>query len=149
MKQLLISLLLWISQNTAFQSLPQQPLPDLQVIPASAILRMLYEDKQLAKLTPKELRDLEGDVTAIYDNHQNTIYVEGGIDLDSDYGNAVLVHELVHYLQFAHGADETANCISELEEDAYRIQAKYMEEQEMIPEFDEFTIRMRSICSLE
>jgi hypothetical protein len=149
MKHVLIGLLLWISQNSAFQPLPQSPVPELQVVPQTALMRLLYEDNLLARLTPKELRELESDVAALYDNQNNKIYVAANIDLHSAHGNSVLVHELVHFLQFAQGANEETACTSALEGDAYRIQAKYMKAHGLIPEFDEFTIRIRSTCYLD
>ncbi len=146
MKHVLIGLLLWISQNSAFHTLPQAPIPELQVLPQTALTRLLYEESLLARLTPKELRNLESDVAALYDNRNNTIYVAANIDVHSAHGNSVLVHELVHFLQFAQGKNEEADCISALEDDAYRIQAKYMKAHGLVPEFDEFTIRIRSTC---
>ena len=149
MKHILIGLLLWISQNSAFQTLPQSPIPDLQVVSQTALMRLLYKDNLLARLTPKELHELESDVAALYDNRNNQIYVAANIDLHSAHGNSVLVHELVHFLQFAHGKNEEAACISALEDDAYRIQAAYMKAHGLVPEFDEFTIRIRSTCYLD
>lgn len=149
MKHVLIGLLLWISQNSAFQSVPQSAIPELHVVPQTALTRLIYQDNLLARLTAKELQELESDVAALYDHEHNRVYVAANIDLHSAYGNSVLVHELVHFLQFNHGKNEQAACVSALEGDAYRIQAKYMQAHGLVPEFDEFTIRIRSTCYLD
>lgn len=149
MKHVLIGLLMWISQNSAFQTLPQLPMPDLQVLPQTSLMRLLYEENLLARLSPKELRELENDVAALYDHQRNTIHVAANIDLHSAHGKSVLVHELVHFLQFAQGQSKEMACINALEGDAYRIQAKYMLAHGLVPEFDEFTIRIRSSCYLD
>lgn len=149
MRHVLIGLLLWISQHSNFQPVPQPLIPELQVVPQPALVRLVYEDKLLARLTPKEIQQLESDIAALYDNENNRIYVAANIDMHSAYGNSVLVHELVHFLQFHQGRNEQVACISALEGDAYRIQAKYMNANGLVPEFDEFTIRIRSSCYLD
>lgn len=58
------------------------------------------------------------------------MYILNSIDLESDKGKSILLHELVHYMQYQHGHDKDVTCKNELESLAYLLQVKYLESQE-------------------
>ena len=64
---------------------------------------------------------------AVYLPIENTIRVSTEVDLNSPMGRSFLVHELVHALQFQSGAASSTPCLGALEEEAYRLQAGFLE----------------------
>ena len=47
--------------------------------------------------------------------------------MDTNEGKGILLHELVHYLQYQTGVDKDAKCKNELESLAYVLEAKFLE----------------------
>ncbi len=91
-------------------------------------------------------KNLLTSLQAVYTSDNNVIYLGEKVDPETEYGRAVLVHELVHFLQKKHNHHQYVVCMNELEKDAYLTQAKYMREKTLQPPFDKFTILIRSIC---
>lgn len=56
------------------------------------------------------------------------VYLLDDVDLATPEGRAVLLHELVHHLQYRHGLDKSAPCVSSLEQAAYTAQRRYLEQ---------------------
>ena len=85
-------------------------------------------------------------VRGLYDNSNRIIYIADDIDLGSTDGRAVLLHELVHHLQFMAGHQTDLQCINELEPAAYEIEAEYLasHRQQLDPSIGE--IRRLSRC---
>ena len=68
-------------------------------------------------------------VTAFYDPIPEIIYLSSNVDLDTVYGKSVLVHELVHHVQYKTDATEKVCATgSMLDGDAYKVQANYLKE---------------------
>lgn len=155
MEQLIAGLLLWISQNTSFQYQPEMPVPEVaQITQERLVEKYLGEDeKPLSYLSESDrevvFNNLINSLEAIYDSDNNIIYLGERLTPDSSYGRAVLVHELVHFLQHQYDKHEEAACLNHLEKDAYLIQAEYMKENDLTPAFNSFTIAMRSLCDHE
>ena len=68
-------------------------------------------------------------IDAFYDSLTQTIHVSDRIDLDSVYGQSLLLHEFVHHVQFQMDLDGMACPYSFIEADAYSLQAAYMKAQ--------------------
>jgi len=68
------------------------------------------------------------------------------VDLETPAGQAVLVHELVHWLQDYNGDADAAECVAAREYDAYMVHREWQKQMglELYP--DEFTIMTRSQC---
>jgi hypothetical protein len=154
MEQLLVGLLLWISQHSAFEYHPDMGLPIVQSV-SQIELAELYVGKDSDEKaqgflsdTAKEAayKQLAASLEAVYAADKNTIYLGTRIDPNSAYGRAVVVHELIHFLQKVNKHETKVACSNALEKDAYTIQAKYMKAHKLIPSFNEFTVLMRSIC---
>ncbi len=149
MSEVLLSLLLWISQQSTFSHVPMDELPKLHVVDQPTLVEILFKGNLPASLTNDQYDHLLDSVQAVYNNDENSIYVSERVDLETPGGRAVLLHELVHYVQYATGVDQRVGCQNALEEDAYELQRTYMEERNLEPEFDRFTVMMRSACNLD
>ncbi len=154
MEQLLIGLLLWISQHSAFEYHPSMGLPKFQTV-SQLQLAALYvgEDDVQGFLSDEHkkaaMQQLASRLEAVYAADKNTIYLANKIKPDSPYGRSVHVHELIHFLQKVNQHEAKVACGNALEKDAYTIQADYMKAHNMTPGFNKFTILMRSLCDSE
>ena len=152
MEQLLVGLLLWISQHSEFEYKQEMVLPTIEQV-SSLELAALYigkDNKAQGYLTQDDKSDvyqnLAANLEAFYDPELNIIYLGEKIALESDYGRAVIVHELVHFLQKTHNHRAKVDCKNALEKDAYFIQEAYMKAHNLTPSFNGFTVLTRSLC---
>lgn len=90
-------------------------------------------------------------VVALYDRRVQTIYLADTWQADSLWDRSTLLHELVHHVQ-----EVTAMpypCLEAREKLAYRLQAKWLREENGIADpysfmgVNEFTILIRSLCN--
>ena len=66
-----------------------------------------------------------GNILGIYDQNTNNIYLNSIIRTwDKDVQNSILIHELVHYMQFENNVPY--RCIGQLEKLAYEVQSKWL-----------------------
>lgn len=65
------------------------------------------------------------EVGAFYLPGERTIYLNAAIE-DPDERASLLLHELVHQLQFANGAQLLVPCEARLEAEAYAVQARFL-----------------------
>jgi len=120
MKELIISLLMFISQNSNLQYDENQ---HVSVIPVDSLtLTMIAHNGRLPKG-----RDYRSEsIVGLFHQGSQTVYLSDKLDLDSSYGQSVLVHELVHFLQFQNGLYASSVCIQSLEKLAYQMTNKYL-----------------------
>lgn len=144
MKETVFALLLWISQHSAFAPVPDAPA--VIQVDADTLVTLFFRHGVPASLSAVDRTDLKASLIAVYRDDSRTIYVSERVDLASAAGQAVLVHELVHFLQYEQGMEHTVPCTQALERDAYTIQAAYMSAHGLKPEFDNFTVAVRSMC---
>ncbi len=149
MKALLISLILWINQNSTLDYDPTAGLPRVVKTSPETLVSTLFNDNIPKHLSAKDLNKVKADVVAIYHSDRKIVYLRDNVDTGSEFGKAALVHELVHFVQYQTGENERVRCTAELERDAYDIQRIYMKQHGLEPEFDEFTVIMRSMCSFD
>jgi hypothetical protein len=73
--------------------------------------------------------------TAVYFAHR--IIYDQTVNLQDEYGKAIIVHEMVHYLQDLHGWGET-DCWNKnaREAQAYLIQYRYLESRAMVTDLN-------------
>lgn len=148
MEQLLVVLLLWISQNTEFHYEPSMGVPHVENV-SQRKLAQLYiggEGNTQGFLSEEAYQSLASGLEAIYDANKNTIYLGEKVDIQTGYGRSVLVHELVHFLQDIHEHHARVSCGQALEKDAYFTQADYMRVNNLKPTFTRFSVIMRSHC---
>ena len=68
-------------------------------------------------------------IAGYYDHNLNAIFIadeSGPYMVDEGFIETVLLHELVHYLQYLNGEDEKVKCMRELEIDAFLLQDDYV-----------------------
>lgn len=70
-------------------------------------------------------------VGGMYNSREDMVYLPNTFDLDNPYERSVLVHELVHYIQDARRI--RFDCPALYEEQAYRLQAVWLEGQGLTP----------------
>lgn len=157
MEQLLVGLLLWISQHSSFEYSQDMGLPQVELV-SQLELAALYVGGDKAGNTQGFLSDpaqqaaykqLASSLEAVYAADRNTIYLGKKINPHSSYGRSVIVHELIHFLQKTHQHEKKVACGNALEKDAYTIQARYMKAHQLKVGFNAFTIAMRSMCDSE
>ncbi len=106
MKELIISLMIWVGANTDYKV--DFPVP--QVKRMGIIMEEII------------FPDYEG----FYDYKKNIIYIRGGLDIKDSWTQGVLLHEVIHYLQDMNNAQ--FKCTAEMEKDAWPLQKKYLKE---------------------
>ena len=149
MPELLLTLLLWIDQHSALEYRPAWGRPAVERLERRELVLSMFREEVPAFLSEEDLDNLEQSVAAIYNHDTRTMLVASDIDVRSAYGQAVLVHELVHFIQFEAGHDQEVRCLHALEEDAYTVQRRFMETKGLEPDFDAFTVVVRSMCPEE
>ena len=64
-------------------------------------------------------------INGLYNFNEKAVYILDSLDLETTEGKGILLHELVHYLQYQHGYDENVECKNELESLAYVLNARF------------------------
>lgn len=97
----------------------------------SAVVRF---DPKILIVTDDMLQGMKlighGTADALYEVETATIYLSDRIDLDTVYGQSVLLHELVHHVQHQMDLDEIACGYSFIEGDAYAVQVEFLRQHE-------------------
>ena len=106
MKELIISLMLWIGSNTDYNTDFPVPHVERMGIIMEEIIFPNYE--------------------GFYDYKKNIIYIRRGLDIKDSWTQGVLLHEVIHYLQDMNNAQ--FECTAEMEKDAWPLQKKYLKE---------------------
>jgi hypothetical protein len=148
MEQLLVVLLLWIGQHSDFDYQPSMGVPNVEQVSQLELARLYVgsEGHSRGFASEEVYQSLASGLEAIYAADLNTIYLGEKVDIETEYGRSVLVHELVHFLQDVHEHHAKVSCGQALEKDAYFTQADYMLEHDLKPPFTRFTVLMRSHC---
>ena len=130
---LVADLLAWIGGNSGY-GIPPAELPPLEVsfcLPGSVVP---YEGAELL---------VQPDLRGVYDLQAGRIYLVLPWSATSPRDVSVLLHELIHHVQFA---SRSWPCPQAAEWEAYRLQAQWLEAQELEPGFDWFQIWRLSRC---
>jgi hypothetical protein len=100
-----------------------EKLPWIEIREPDELCRAVYLPETYAKLE-------SCDIAGYYDNNLTTIFISddpGRYMVAEGFFEVVLLHELVHYLQYLNGYDKEVACRNELEKDAYRLQVEYVD----------------------
>ena len=73
--------------------------------------------------------EVAGTPKALYDPKIKTILVAHGFKPDTILNQSILLHELIHHLQFSNKYDKEIECAGKLEEQAYTLQDKWLFEK--------------------
>lgn len=140
MKEMLVSLLMWISAETGIPY-QGQAIPEVARVSAEALVRIQFNGNLPENYDPKTTAYL-----GLYDHKRNRIYVLRDLQLDSPYGKSVLVHELVHYMQYNAGLQDKVMCRRQLEELAYITQETFLLQHNQAVPFSTLDVFYRSLC---
>lgn len=121
-EQLMISLLEWINVHTEFEY-KNTYLPSLVFVNSQNIAEIAF-----GKSLPADIDAMSLNIMGLYNFNEKTIYLLDSVDLKTEAGRAILLHELVHYLQYEEKIDKEIECKNELEALAYSIEAQYLHE---------------------
>lgn len=87
-------------------------------------------------------------INGLYNFNEKAVYILDTLDLESDKGSSILLHELVHYLQYQHGYEKDVKCKNELELLAYLLQGQYLKSQKSSFRISNKHINRVSQCSM-
>jgi Protein of unknown function (DUF3579) len=119
--ELAAGLLGWINSHSSF-TYDIDNIPDIKKVSAKGIAEIAFGGELPAAVNPDNLQ-----IFGLYNFNDGTVYLLDSIDLETDEGKGILLHELVHYLQYQTGMDDEAKCQNELESLAYVLEAKFLE----------------------
>lgn len=140
-EQIVHQLLGWIrAQDISVATLMQSPLVRRSTQPE--MLQLAFGESMPASMNASELK-----VYGLYNFKNETVYLLDEINLSTIKGRAVLVHELVHYAQYRDGLNNRVRCVNELETLAYQLEARYLRQHSVQPEFTAKDVRQLSACS--
>lgn len=140
MKELVASLLVWISANTPLAWQPGHA-PQVMQVSRAEIVRTAFEGR-----LPRGMNFSRLKIVGLYQFRERNVYMVDTLDLDTVRGRAALVHELVHYLQYQAGTHEQVACKNELEPTAYAAQALYLAQNGVDPGFTSHHVESVSTC---
>ncbi len=139
--QIVHQLLAWIrAQDISVADLMQSPA--VKRSSQTDMLKLAFGENMPASMNASELK-----VYGLYNFKNETVYLLDEINLSTIRGRAVLVHELVHYAQYRDGVNNRVRCVNELETLAYELEARYLKQHSMEPEFSAKDVHQLSACS--
>lgn len=117
MKEILTALMIWLGANTQLDT--NHDIPKVLFLPQAQMEALYYPEGEREKF-PNQLHGL-------YDKDSDTIILPETWDRRDAWDMAVLLHEMVHYLQDMNNLK--FNCTAEMERDAWPIQKQYLKDQ--------------------
>ena len=133
MKEIIFALMVWIGSQTGF---PVPELPNVLSITPSEMRNLMFECDKLKMENDPMYNTLciidpdpsAIDVIAVYDHESSTIYLPIYFDENNMAHRAILLHELIHHLQYKANYDKRVRCKEMLEKQAYNLTDKWLEE---------------------
>jgi len=135
------AMMVWIASVTSMsvpETLPYKPLYVHEHVMKYIMYDCSNEDnKEKCKLIPNEKNT--NSIMGLFDHNTNNIYLNESIrNMDKKIQDSVLVHELVHYMQFQNKIKY--ECLSELEELAYKVQSQWLIKNNRKDVYEELSI---------
>lgn len=129
LEAVIASFMIWISAHTGF-IVPDPPKFSMKT--ERQIWDKVYAcDKRPESNPCKEPRPDSG-IVAIYNNKLKEIMVPKWFDIDRISHRSILLHELVHHVQYENEYNEEVQCKAELEKQAYDLQDKWLKENKAV-----------------
>lgn len=123
-EELTASLLKWINSHSSFNHDPGK-LPRVIKVSATQMAHVAFGNTLPAAIDPEKLQ-----IYGLYNFNEEAVYILDTLDLETEKGRSVLLHELVHFLQYQYDQDENVRCKNELESLAYLLEAKYLQDHD-------------------
>ena len=120
-KELAAGLLGWINSHSSF-NYDISKIPEIKKVSARKIAEVAFGGELPKAINPKSLQ-----IFGLYNFNEKAVYLLDSIDIETNEGKGILLHELVHYLQYQTGIDNNVKCKNELESLAYVLEAKFLE----------------------
>lgn len=136
MQELIFTLLLFIGQNSHMDVAGLETV-EVQIVNQQAMADLINRNTFKHPVTADQLDHLLG----LFDHNDQSIYLSDKLDLTTAYGRSVLLHELVHYVQFKNYLYAASICHQALEKPAYDLQNDYLVSQGKASRFDKMFIR--------
>ena len=132
MKSVIAALMLWISANTNYQTNFNPP--RIVQMSQAALEQKYYQGKAN-----------DSHLHAFYSPLNETIYINKEFDVNDPFNQSILLHEILHHVQFKNGVKY--RCIAELEQEAYPLQQQYLlEVHNLLWEYDTLYLKIISSC---
>ena len=139
-ENLMDNLVEWINQHTSFEH-QVETLPKLIIADPNIIAEVAFGGKLPGNIDASSLN-----IMGLYNFNEKAIYLLDELDLNSEEGKGILLHELVHYLQYEEDIDKNVECKNELEALAYMIEAKYLSDHQIKHKITQSHINKVSEC---
>lgn len=136
LNELMVTLLVWIRAHTNY-TIPQG-LPAIKFVGQLEIREMVVGQRGL--------EEVDEEFHATYTHHNRTISLDREIrpDFTRKKYQAMLLHELVHFVQY--NIKPLPRCLNRLEPEAYRLTNAWLVEQGLPPAYSAETIWARGLC---
>ena len=118
LKEIIVTLLIWISQNSSFEitNPNEYPLP---------VITFISQEEIHFIVTKKDIKENTiFIIQAAYIPENNILYLPHDLKLDTLSFKSILIHELVHHIQNIN--DISYPCDGHTEKDAYNLEMKYL-----------------------
>lgn len=119
--ELVAGLLGWVNNHSDFNH-NIEDMPDIVKISQLEMANVAFGGELPKAINPENLQ-----IYGLYNFNEGAVYILDSLDLDSHEGKSILLHELVHFLQYQYDQDENVKCKNELESLAYLLEAKYLQ----------------------
>ena len=100
--ELAAGLLGWINSHSSF-TYDIDNIPDIKKVSSTEIAEVAFGGELPKNINPDTLQ-----IFGLYNFNDQVVYLLDSIALDTDEGKGILLHELVHYLQYQTGIDKDA-----------------------------------------
>jgi hypothetical protein len=111
----------WINNHSSFDH-DVTNMPDIVKVSALQMAEVAFGGELPQAVDPEKLR-----IYGLYNFNEEAVYILDSLDLESEKGKGILLHELVHFLQYQYDQDEDVKCKNELESLAYVLEAKFLQ----------------------
>ncbi len=141
MSALLLALLAWIGSQAGY-AVPTtvEELPAVEHLDPAALGHIVYPQASEERLRQRT-------ILGAYDVHKGvngTLYLSADLNLADEASQEVLVHELVHFLQYRSG--KSYRCVGEMEAEAYAVTRAWLAERGLPDHHDDVAIFFASKC---
>lgn len=114
-------LLQWLKHHSSF-NIDDINVPEINKVSETEIANIAFGGKVPLSVEQGQLK-----IFGLYNFQNKTVYLLHSVDLDTIEGKAILLHELVHYLQYETGLDKNVKQMVELEGLAYQLEARFLD----------------------
>lgn len=130
----------WIHNRTSFKH-EVDKFPELVFANPNIIAEVAFGGELPSNVDAAKLN-----ILGLYNFNDQTIYMLDSLDLKTEEGKAILLHELVHYLQYEESLNDNVECKNELEALAYTLEAEYLNGQGVKHSISQNHIKNVSAC---